>query len=131
MKNIKNYEITILLRSDVSVDDIEKFFSLFKNLISEEGKFLHTEYWGLIPLEYLIKKNQSAHFYFFGINSSPNVIKDISNRLKISDSVIRFLIVKSEEESFFPSCNIKNFENSIEETVVLDEKYKNCLNIIL
>lgn len=91
------YECTFIVRQDLSVQDVYKFVDRYKVLVQNMGgEFIKKEYWGLRNLSYEIKKNKKGHYVFFILNISLDVLNKIRNDLKVSEDVIKHLIIKVE-----------------------------------
>ena len=133
------YEITLLFRYDLSVQDVQKNLSNIKDIIqSHECKVLYSEYWGLRALQYKIKKNSSAHFYFFQITASKDVLDTLEEKIKINETIIRHFVVSiNKDELNIQSGNVKERDiklsekiNDHEDMIVFEDKYKNILATI-
>ncbi len=127
----RNYEITLLIRPDVSSDDVKNLFTSITEMAKPLGvKFFHSEYWGLRQLEYSIKKNTSAHFYYIQISSPQKFLDIFKSKIEINEIVIRHLIILLEnDEVNMISPNSKDLKTDQDEGIVFDEKYKTVLNI--
>ena len=91
----KNYELTLLSRTDVSDEDVKiALQSLRDTVISNGGSVLYAEYWGMRQLEYKINKNENATFYMIQINSNKEINEMLDEKLKNSDSFIYFYAKK-------------------------------------
>ena len=93
----KNYEVTAAISLSVSPDNRTKVIEAIKKLITDlKGKITSSDSWGEKPLAYRIKQDDSALFHHFAIELDPSGVNELSNRLKLTDGVIRSLIVLSE-----------------------------------
>ncbi len=125
-----NYELTLLARSDVSVDDVSSAIGNIAGIIaSTNSEILYSEYWGLRDLAYPIAKKNSAHYYFVQYKSDQETNDLLSSRLKISDVFIRHMIVRIDDESVIgkKTPNIVESKSNEDSGIIFDEKYFNVL----
>jgi small subunit ribosomal protein S6 len=119
------YELTFLARPDVSHQDLQEFFKrIFGILADFNAKPVKLEYWGLRNLAYRIKKHKKAHFYSLQYHSNLAANEEISRIFKISDTVLRFLTLRTQYIDQTPSQFIINVPRDVENGVVVyDERY--------
>lgn len=98
------YESTIIIRQDVSSNEIDKIAADLQNIITENGgKIIKTEYWGLRSLAYEIKNNKKGHYYFMGIEAGNTALDIMERKIKLSESIIRSFLLKVDAISQEPS----------------------------
>ncbi|MFQ3306858.1 MAG: small subunit ribosomal protein S6 [Candidatus Midichloriaceae bacterium] len=92
------------MRQELPAQDVHKFSEKYKEIIENMGGVvLKKEYWGLRSLSYEIKKNKKGHYVMFGIKSKPEIITKMENDFKISEDVIRYLTVRTDDIDNAPS----------------------------
>jgi small subunit ribosomal protein S6 len=102
------YESTIIIRQDVSSNEIDKIAADLQNIITENGgKIIKTEYWGLTPLAYEIKNNKKGHYYLMGIEAGNAALDIMDRKIKLSESIIRSFLLKVDAISQEPSPILK------------------------
>lgn len=102
------YESTIIIRQDVSSNEIDKIAADLQNIITANcGKIIKTEYWGLLNLAYEIKNNKKGHYYFMGIEAGKAALDIIDRKIKLSESIIRSFLLKVDAISEEPSPILK------------------------
>lgn len=102
------YESTIIIRQDVSSNEIDKIAADLQNIITENGgKIIKTEYWGLRNLAYEIKNNKKGHYYFMGIEAGNAALDIMDRKIKLSESIIRSFLLKVDAISQEPSPILK------------------------
>ena len=128
----KYYELTLLIRAEVSSEDIKDLLLSVKNiLIDNSFKVEYAEYWGMRKLEYKISKYQNAHFYLLRFASDLATNNDILKKLDINDIVMRTLLLKYEDSDINIISSNVNEANNPDSAIVLDEKYKVILKSIV
>lgn len=89
------YEATLILRPDLAVSDVERISDEFSNIVTEnEGKLVNKQIWGLKDLAYKVKKNKKGQFVHYNLEAGNTAINELKRKIKISEDVIRDLIVK-------------------------------------
>jgi len=102
------YEHVFLARQDISAQQVETLMKEYQGVIEElGGKVPKSEYWGLKPLAYKIKKSRKAHYALFNIDSPPAAVAEMERRMGISTDIIRFMTVKVEELETEPSAMMR------------------------
>jgi small subunit ribosomal protein S6 len=97
MQNMAFYESTFIVRQDASAPDVAKLTETFSNIITENGgKVLKSENWGLKNLAYIIKKNRKGHYVMLVLDAPDKAVKEMERRMKLSEDVIRHLILRIE-----------------------------------
>lgn len=107
-----NYEITYIARQEITENDVEKMTESFTKLLGDQGgKVIKTEYWGLRPFTYEIKKSKSGHYAFLGVDAPAPAVKELERNLKLHENVLRHLTVRVEKISREPSAIINHDAN--------------------
>lgn len=83
----KEYEISYLVREEGDRQELVKLLNSYKAEILNEGKI------SKITLAYPIKKEKSAYFGFFVFAVEPEMIKEVKEKLKLNNKVLRSLII--------------------------------------
>lgn len=98
------YEFTVIIRNDVSSNEIDKIAADLQNIITENsGEIVKTEYWGSRNLAYEISNNKKGHYYFMGIKANKVGLDALERKIKLSESIIRHFILKVDSISDQPS----------------------------
>ena len=83
----KEYEISYLVKEESDKQELIKLLNSYRAEISNEGKI------SKITLAYPIKKEKSAYFGFFVFVVEPEMIKEVREKLKLNNKVLRSLII--------------------------------------
>ncbi len=83
----REYEIGYLAKEEDNRQEIMKLLSSYQAIILNEGKAVK------INLSYPIKKEKSAHFGFVWFSLEPELIKELTEKLKLNGKILRFLII--------------------------------------
>ncbi len=104
---MKKYEITYIIHPDLE-GSTSKVIEKIKGTIEKSGgKVLNEENWGKKRLAYPISKNQFGIYTFLVIEIEPDKIRELSRLLKLSEEIIRSLVVKVEEKESVAKTDIK------------------------
>lgn len=91
------YESTFILRQDISATEVNKVTEFLCSIVKDnEGKVLKNEYWGLKSLAYPVKKNKKGHYVMLVLEADHSTILELQRKVKLSEDVIRNLIIKIE-----------------------------------
>lgn len=93
-----NYEIMFIVDPTLDDEMKEKTVETVKEIISAEGEVKNTEIWGLRKLAYPIEKKTEGYYVVLDFQADPTLPKELDRRLRISDNVIRHLIVNKDEK---------------------------------
>ena len=95
---MNKYELMFIL--DPAMDDASKEAAVetVKGIIATAGEVSDTDVWGLKKLAYPIQKKSEGYYVVMHFNAQPELPKELDRRLKISDSVMRHIIVNLDEK---------------------------------
>ncbi|NNE20971.1 MAG: 30S ribosomal protein S6 [Rhizobiales bacterium] len=92
------YEHIFMVRQDVSSTQVDALTQQFKTILEEnQGSIAKTEYWGVRPLAYRVKKNRKAHYTLMNIDAPSGAVKEMERQMSINDDVIRFMTIRVED----------------------------------
>jgi len=92
------YEHIFMVRQDVSSTQVDALTQQFKTILEEnQGAVAKTEYWGVRPLAYRVKKNRKAHYTLMNVNAPSEAVKEMERQMSINDDVIRFMTIRVDE----------------------------------
>ena len=107
------YEHVVLVRQDVSTQQVEELTAQLKGVVEQlGGKVAKIEQWGPKSLAYRLRKNRKAHFTFMNLNAPPAAINEIERLERLNEDVLRYLTVRVEELEEGPSAMMRRSERS-------------------
>ncbi|MGI6072512.1 MAG: 30S ribosomal protein S6 [Lachnospiraceae bacterium] len=97
---MSKYETAVVVSAKLEEEDRVAVIEKVKGFIERyQGTVTNVDDWGLKKLAYEIQKMSEAYYYFVHFESEnsecPN---DLERELRILDGVIRFLVVRKDEE---------------------------------
>ena len=93
-----NYEVMFILDPALEDDKKEAAIEAVKEIISSEGEVGNTDVWGMRKLAYPIQKKNEGYYVVIEFKGEPTLPKELDRRLKISDNVMRHIIVIKDEK---------------------------------
>lgn len=118
---MKNYELMVIIKPDIGIDEIEKHLNDIKALItSNKGEVTFEDQWGTRDIAYKIKKYDRGHYTVLNFSAETNLIAELENTLKLSNDVLRHLVT-GIPEGYEPMSH-KDFEKRDEEAAAEAEK---------
>lgn len=95
----RKYELIYLVSPDASDEQVADLHTQVDGIVQRLGGQLEkTDNWGRRRLAYEISRHKEATYVLEHINGSGEMLKEIDRRLKVSDLVIRHLIVRVDED---------------------------------
>ena len=98
MRERVNYEVMFILDPALEDDKKEAAIEAVKEIISSEGEVGNTDVWGMRKLAYPIQKKNEGYYVVIEFKGEPTLPKELDRRLKISDNVMRHIIVNKDEK---------------------------------
>ena len=92
------YELLVIFSTNLSEEEEKTQTSQTEDLIKHEKGTIHlVEHWGKRKLAYTIKKQRQGYYEWFYFELDPSRIAEIDRKLKMSETILRFLIFKMEK----------------------------------
>jgi small subunit ribosomal protein S6 len=93
------YEELFIVRPDSTDEVIDPIIEQVKTVItSAGGKVDKVEKWGMRRLAYRVLKFSEGQYILIVFTAKADTVKEIERRLRVSDSVIKFLTVRIDEK---------------------------------
>lgn len=94
---MNKYESMIIINPSVDEQGIKDLIQKFTDLINKDGKVESVEEIGKKKLAYEIKKNKEGFYVLFNFESNPNHIDELQRVYRITDDVIKFIVIRKED----------------------------------
>lgn len=93
------YELVYIVSPDASEDQVAELHTLVEDIVQRIGGTIDkTENWGRRRLAYGIGRHRDATYVLELITGTGELMAEIDRRLKVSDLVIRHLVVRVDED---------------------------------
>ena len=95
---MRDYELTYIVHPQVDQEELDGVVKGIESLVETNGGTVHkVESWGLRRLAYPIRKLREGHYIFMTVGLEAQSVPEIERMLKLNESVIRHLIVRTDE----------------------------------
>ena len=94
---MNKYESVIIINPNLDEAALKALEEKFTGLINENGKVESVENMGKKRLAYEIKKFKEGTYMLFNFESNPDSIKELERIYRITDDVIKFIVVRKED----------------------------------
>ncbi|MFD0961771.1 30S ribosomal protein S6 [Paenibacillus chungangensis] len=91
---MRKYEVMYIIRPDVEQENLQALVEKFNGIISNGGEVTKTDVIGKRRLAYEINKLREGHYVLVHFNATNEVVNELDRIMKISDEVIRSLIIR-------------------------------------
>ena len=94
---MRSYEIVFIISPELDEDETEGVIDDVKGLITRnDGEVRNIEPWGLRKLAYPIQKQREGRYVLMEFDLEPQNISEMERVLKLTEPVMRHLIVRLE-----------------------------------
>ncbi len=88
-----NYEVVYIIDPMLSEEDTAALVAKFKTLAEQNGSAVEVEEWGKRKLAYEINDRTEGYYVLMNFASAPAFPKELDRVLRITDGIMRSLIV--------------------------------------
>ena len=94
---MRKYEVIFIVKP-LDEEAINGVVAKFENIITTNGVNIDKiDSWGKKRLAYEIKYNTDGYYCLFYITAEPAVINEVDRVMKITDEILKHMIIKDEE----------------------------------
>jgi small subunit ribosomal protein S6 len=96
---MRNYEIIFIVRPDVTEEEVDKLIAQMEGVVGATGgKLDKVEKMGRRRLAYRVSRQREGIYILFRLQGSGDTVKEFERRLKVMDTVIKYLTVRIDED---------------------------------
>lgn len=95
---MNRYETVFIINPSVEDAGVKELIQKFSNIINNDGKVESVEELGMKKLAYEIKKNSEGNYVLINFEAAPSLITELERVYRITDEVIKFIVVRKDEE---------------------------------
>ncbi|WP_027399463.1 30S ribosomal protein S6 [Anaerovorax odorimutans] len=95
---MNNYEVMFIIEAALEEEKKNDVIEKVKEIISADGEVSNVDVWGNRKLAYPIQKKNEGYYVVIQFTANPDLPKELDRRLKISDAVIRHMIINKDEK---------------------------------
>ena len=93
-----NYELMFIIDPTLEDETKKATIEAVKGIIENEGEVVDVDEWGLRKMAYQIQKKSEGYYVVVTFKAEPTLPKELDRRLRISDNVMRHIIVNKDEK---------------------------------
>ena len=96
---MRNYECMFILKPDMAEEATLAAIEKYSAIVTEgKGELVSVDKWGKRRLAYEIKDLFEGYYVLMIFKSEPAVVKELDRVMKISDNMLRFMIINIDEK---------------------------------
>ena len=94
---MNKYESVVIVNPNLEEESVKNLIKKFSDLINTDGTVASVEEMGKRKLAYEIKKQKEGFYIVFKFEAKPELIAELERNYRITDEVMKFMVVKEEE----------------------------------
>jgi small subunit ribosomal protein S6 len=96
---MRTYEELFIVKPDAAEEETDQVVEQVRQVITSGGGSVNKlEKWGIRKLAYKVQKQHEGYYVLVQFSSSPEAVKEIERRLRVSDLVLKFLTVRIDHK---------------------------------
>jgi small subunit ribosomal protein S6 len=96
---MRSYEIMFIVRPDVADEGVDKLIAQMEGVVKGAGGEMEkVEKMGRRRLAYRVQRQREGFYVLFKLQGGGDTVKEFERRLKVTDTVIKYLTVRLDEE---------------------------------
>ncbi len=93
------YEELFIVKPDAPEEEVDAYIGQVKDLITHgNGTIEKADKWGTRKLAYKVQKYNEGIYVLIQFSSSPDLVKEVERRMRVTDLVIKFITVRIDEK---------------------------------
>ena len=94
---MNKYQSVVIVNPNLEKESIKNLIKKFSDLINSDGNVTSVEEMGKRKLAYEIRKQKEGFYVVIKFEAKPELIAELERNYRITDEVIKFIVVKEEE----------------------------------
>ncbi|MBI1941029.1 MAG: 30S ribosomal protein S6 [Acidobacteria bacterium] len=96
---MRKYEMIFVVRPDLPEEEVDKLVAQMEGVVTGTGgRVEKVEKMGRRRLAYRVQRHREGFYVFFTVEGDGDTVKEFERRLKVTDTVIKFLTVRTDED---------------------------------
>jgi len=96
---MRRYEVIFIVRPDIADEEVDKLIAQMEAVVAGAGgKMEKVEKIGRRRLAYRVERQREGVYVLFVLEGGGETVKELERRLKVTDAVMKFLTVRTDEE---------------------------------
>ena len=98
-ENMNSYELLYIIKPTVEEEARAALIARFADIVKNDNGEVETiDEWGMRKLAYAIDYITEGYYVLMNFKANPDLPAELERNLKISEDVMRFMVVKKEQE---------------------------------
>ena len=94
---MSKYELCVVLNAKIEDEERAAVLEKIKGYVTRfGGTITNVDEWGRKKLAYEVQKMKEGFYYFIQFDAGTDAPREIENRIRIMENVMRFLVVKQD-----------------------------------
>lgn len=93
-----NYEVMFIIDPTIEDEKKDATVETVKGIIEADGTVGEVDVWGMRKLAYPIQKKNDGYYVVIQFQAETHLPKELDRRMKISDVIMRHIIVNKDEK---------------------------------
>ena len=95
---MRQYETIFIIDPEFETDAVKELVEKFKGLVEDQGgQVTEVDEWGKRRLAYPINDRQEGYYFLMNFTANPETAQDLERVYKITNGLMRYLIIKKEK----------------------------------
>ena len=94
----RTYELMFIVRPDMVDEDLSKLISTLESAVTSTSGTVKSEIWGKRRLAYKVSGFNDGIFVLLILEGTGAMVHEVERRLRVTEPVIKFLTVRTDEE---------------------------------
>lgn len=96
---MRNYECMYILKPDMEEEATQQAIDRYSAIVTDgQGELVSIDKWGKRRLAYEIQDIPEGFYVLMNFKSEPAVVKELDRVMKISENMLRFMIINQDEK---------------------------------
>ncbi|MBI9013361.1 MAG: 30S ribosomal protein S6 [Clostridiales bacterium] len=95
---MRKYETLFVLKNNIEEAARVALIEKFTGIINNDGEVTNVDEWGTKKLAYEIEKLTEGYYVLVDFKSSTELPRELERNFKISDDVLRYVVINKEEK---------------------------------
>jgi len=93
------YEELFIVRPNATDEEIDPLVEQLRQVITSRGGAVDkSDKWGVRKLAYRLQKQTEGYYILLQFSATPETVKEVERRLRVSDLVLKFITVRIDEK---------------------------------
>ena len=94
---MRKYEGVFIFIPNLEEEERNQLLDRLKGIIEADGTITEIDEWGMRKLAYEINDLTDGYYFIINFESTPETVEELDRVCKISDNIMRHMIVREDE----------------------------------